>query len=178
MRITRHNHRRQSAGFTLIELMVVIGLILIMFTVGIPTFAKAHNQRPMKVATEQLMEVLSTARAQAIVRGTTVELRMNPQEYTFDVSASGPSTELDQRVAEGSDAFKKGRFNMTLPDEIGIELLDVNYVPYKEEESAALKFFSNGTSQEFTVVIRSITGEYRKISVEPITARANYEILK
>lgn len=178
MKLVGTRHQRRSAGFTLIELMVVIGMILIMFTVGIPTFAKAHNQRPMKVATEQLMEVLSTARAQAIVRGVTVELRMNPQEYTFDVSASGPSTELDQRVAEGADAFKKGRFNMKLPDDIGIELLDVNYVPYKDEDSATLKFFSNGTSQEFTVVIRSITGEYRKISVEPITARAEYEILQ
>ena len=75
-------------AFTLIEIMMVIGLILIMFTVAIPAFARAHGQRPMKQATEDLIELLNTARAQAIIRGVTVELRMNPQEYTFDVVAA------------------------------------------------------------------------------------------
>lgn len=178
MKLVHHNPLQRTAAFTLIELMVVIGMILIMFTVGIPTFAKAHNQKPMKVATEQLMEVLSTARAQAIVRGVTVELHMDPQEYTFNVVATGQSTELDQRIEGGSRATQKGRYSMKLPGDVGIELLDVNYVPFIEEDHAVLKFYSNGTSEEFVVVIRSVSGEFRKIAVEPITARADYEILE
>lgn len=169
---------RSNGGFTLIEIMMVIGLIAITFTVGIPTFAKAHNQRPMREATENLMEILHTARAQAIIRGVTVELHIDPQEYSFNVSATGQSTELVQRAGAGSSDTKKGLFQTQLPTEIGIELLDVNFVPYKDEESATLKFFSNGTSQEFSIVIRSLQGEYRRIFVEPITGRANYEVLQ
>jgi type II secretion system protein H len=169
---------RKPAGFTLIEIMMVVGLIGIMFTVGIPTFAKAHNQRPMRVATEELMEILHTARAQAIIQGATVELRINPQEYTFNVSVTGQSTELVERVESGSAATGKGRFQAKLPAEVGIELLDVNFVPYRDEESAVVHFYSNGTSEEFSVVIQSLQGEYRRLFVDPITGRANYEVIK
>jgi len=170
--------RPDVAAFTLIEIMMVIGLIAITFAVGIPTFAKAHNQRPMRVATENLMEILHTARAQAIIRGVTVELRIDPQEYTFTVSATGQSTELVRRVDGASADTRRGLFSAQLPPEIGIELLDINFVPYRDEESAVLKFFSNGTSQEFSIVIRSLRGEYRRVFVDPITGRANYEVLQ
>ncbi len=167
----------KRGGFTLIEIMMVIGLIGIMFTVGIPTFARAHNQRPMRNATEQLMEVLHTARAQAIIQGATVELQVDPQEFTFNVVV-GRSTELDQRVAGGSAATGRGRFQTKLPPEVGIELIDVNFVPYRDEARAVVHFYSNGTSEEFSVVIRSLQGEFRRLFVDPITGRADYEVMR
>ena len=170
--------RAPASAFTLIEIMMVIGLIAVMFTVGIPTFTSARNQRPMRIATEELMELLNTARAQAIIRGVTVELQINPQEYTFNVVATGDSTEIVQRVESGSRDTTRGRFSVKLPPEVGIELVDVNYVPYIDEEHAVLKFYSNGTSEEFSVVIRSLRGEYRRLFVDPITSRADYEVLR
>ena len=159
-------------AFTLIEIMMAIGLIAIMFTVAIPAFARAHNQRPMKVATEDLMELLNTARAQAIVRGVTVELRMAPQDYTFDLVPIGGGD--GQIGAVG----KRGKFHVKLPDEVGIEMLAVNFALLKEEDLAVARFYANGTCEEFTIVIRSVEGEYRKISVEPITSRADYEVIR
>lgn len=168
---TRGFRRTANAGaFTLIEIMMVIGLIAIMFTVAIPAFARAHNQRPMKVATEKLMELLNTARAQAIVRGVTVELQMRPQDHTFEVVPLGGG---------GSGAMqKRGLFHFQLPDEIGIELLAVNFELLKEADLAVARFYANGTCEEFTVVIRSLEGEYRKLTVDPITSRADYEVIR
>ena len=159
-----------ASAFTLIEIMMVIGLIAIMFTVAIPAFARAHNQRPMKVATEKLMELLNTARAQAIVRGVTVELQMRPQEYTFTVAPVSSGG--------GGKMQKRGLFHFQLPDEIGIELLAVNFELLKEADLASARFYANGTCEEFTVVIRSLEGEYRKITVDPITSRADYEVIR
>jgi prepilin-type N-terminal cleavage/methylation domain-containing protein len=168
---------RYRSGFTLIEIMMVVGLILIMFTVGIPSFVNANNQRPMRLATKNLMEALNTARAQAIIRGQVVKFRINPMEYTFNVIPTGQRTELDENVQSGSPDTKRGLFSVKFPDEIGIELLDVNFVDLKKEENAVLKFYSNGTSEEFKMVIRSLHGEYRLVTVDPITARPNYEVL-
>lgn len=165
------------SGFTLIEIMMVVGLILITFTVGIPSFVSSNNQRPMRLATKNLMEALNTARAQSIIRGVVVEFQINPQEYTFNVMPTSQRTELNENVQSGSPDTQRGLFKVKLPDEVGIELLDVNFVDLKEEESAVLKFYSNGTSEEFKMVIRSLSGEYRLITVDPITARPNYEVL-
>lgn len=168
---------RSRSGFTLIEIMMVIGLIAIMFSVGIPSFVNSQNKRPMRLATEKVMEVFNTARAQAIIRGVVVELRMNPTEYTFDVVPTSIATELNDNVASGSPDERRGLFTMKLPDEVGIELLDVNFVDLKEEESAVLRFYSNGTTQEFKMVLRSLRGEYRLFTVDPITGRPNYEVI-
>lgn len=161
--------RRSGGAFTLIEIMMAIGLIAIMFTVAIPAFARAHNQRPMKVATEQLMELLNTARAQAIVRGVTVELRIAPQDHTFDLLMDAGPTAVTKF---------EGRLHVKLPDDVGIEMLAVNFALLKEEDLVVARFYSNGTCEEFTVVIRSLEGEYRKISVDPITSRADYEVIR
>jgi prepilin-type N-terminal cleavage/methylation domain-containing protein len=163
-------------AFTLIEIMMVVGLLGIMFTVAIPAFARAHNQRPMKVATEELMELLNTARAQAIVRGVTVELRVDPQDYTFDVVPTNSGSRGERRGGGGLES--RGRFHVKLPDDVGIELLAVNFQLLKDAEAAVAKFYANGTCEEFTVVIRSIEGEFRKISVEPITSRADFEVIR
>lgn len=172
----RTNARRfgRAGGFTLVEIMMVVGLIAIMFTVAIPAFTRDYNRRPMKVATEQLIELLNTVRREAIMNGVTAELRVDPQNYTFDVVSNGALTKSPGMRGR----LTAGLFHVKLPEAIGIELLAVNFELLKDADSAVARFFSNGTCEEFTVVIRSLEGEYRKISVDPITSRADYEVIR
>jgi len=161
--------------------MIVVGLVAILMTVAIPAFVSAQNKGPMRTALQGLLEACGTARAQAILRGTVVELRIRPQDYTFDVAPTGASS-----GASGSgDARPEPKagdghavFSLKLPTEVGIEELAVNFQLLKDAEAVAVRFHPNGTSDEFTVVLRSLHGELRKITLDPVTARADYEVMQ
>jgi len=178
MKLERTRQAGQRA-FTMIEIMMVVGLIVIMFTVAIPTFARAHNQRAIKVVTEELMETLHTARAQAIIRGATMEVRIHPQDYTFTIAGTGQSSELEQRVSSDSADTRRGRFSMNLGTDVRIELLRINSEDLEEaEDTVAMRFYSNGTADAFHLLVSSVQGDMRKFSVDPITGRADYEVFK
>jgi len=164
----------------LIEIMIVVAILAIVMTVAIPAFVSAQNRRPMRLATEGLLEACATARAQAILRGTPVELRVRPQDYTFEVASAGTgaaaapaSPRPEPKAGDGH-----GLFNFKLPEEIGIEELAVNFQLLKEAEAVAVRFQPNGICDEFTVVIRSLHGELRKITLDPVTGRAHFDVLR
>jgi type II secretion system protein H len=175
-----HHAPRTTRAFTLIEIMIVVAILAIVMTVAIPAFVSAQNRRPMRLATEGLLEACATARAQAILRGSLVELRIRPQDYTFEVAAAGAGAAAtpsgprpEPKAGDGH-----GLFNLKLPEEIGIEELAVNFQLLKEAEAVAVRFQPNGTSDEFTVVIRSLHGELRKVTLDPVTGRAHFDVLR
>lgn len=173
------SHRPRHA-FTLIEIMIVVAILAIVMTVAIPAFVSAQNRRPMRLATEGLLEACATARAQAILRGSLVELRIRPQDYTFEVVPAGAGAAA---VPAGPRPAPKagdghGMFNFKLPEEIGLEELAINFQLLKEAEAVAVRFQPNGISDEFTVVIRSLHGELRKITLDPVTGRAHFDVLR
>ncbi|MBG87913.1 MAG: hypothetical protein CMO80_13565 [Verrucomicrobiales bacterium] len=169
--------RDPRAAFTLIEIMMVIGLLVIMFSVSIPSFVNSQTKRPMRLATEQLIEALSTARAQAIIRGELVQFHIRPQDYTFKVVPTGQAEELDESVQSQSKDTQRGLFDVKLPPEVGIEDIRVNYVDHTQDEFAVLKFHSNGTSEDFKLILRSLRGEYRLFMVDPITGRPDFVVI-
>ena len=168
-----------ASAFTLIEIMIVVGLIAIFMTVAIPAFVSAQNKTPMRNALQGVLEACSTARAQAILRGAIVELRIRPQDYTFDVAptgqaeGSGGEARPEPKAGEGHAVF-----SVKLPSEVGIEELAVNFQLLKDAEAVAVRFHANGTCDEFTVVLRSLHGEFRKITLDPITGKADYEVMR
>lgn len=169
------------SAFTLIEIMIVVGILAILMTVAIPAFVSAQNKTPMRNALQGVMEACATARAQAILRGTIVELRIRPQDYTFDVSPTGQTEGSGGAVGarpEPKAGEGHGVFTLKLPTEVGIEELAINFQPFKDAEAVAVRFRANGTSDEFTVVLRSLSGEIRRITLDPVTGRADYFVMQ
>ena len=174
------DRRPLTAAFTLIEIMIVVGLIAIFMTVAIPAFVSAQNKTPMRNALQGVLEACSTARAQAILRGAIVELRIRPQDYTFDVAPTGQAEGSGGGGARTEAKAGEGHamFSVKLPSEVGIEELAVNFQLLKDAEAVAVRFHANGTCDEFTVVLRSLHGELRKITLDPITGKADYEVMR
>lgn len=76
-------------AFTLVEIMVVVGIIAIVMTIAVPFMRTAfETPRGMGGAVKMLQEAASNARALAILRQTTTELVIHPREGTFEVSMS------------------------------------------------------------------------------------------
>lgn len=144
--------REAAAGFTLIEIMVVVGIIGLTLTLGVPAFVKAMQKEGMRKAQSDLLEGLKNARAEAIFKAAPEELDFRPLDKTFTVS--------------GGDT-------KTLPDSVTIDLLGVNEIAYETEDSAKVRFYPNGTSDEFIIVIHSTTdGSKCTITLDPVTALA------
>ncbi len=70
MRKTLNNYR----GFSLIELMITLAVIVVLLTVGVPTFNTFIKNNRLKTATNNLVTALNLARSEAIKRGLRVSV--------------------------------------------------------------------------------------------------------
>jgi hypothetical protein len=61
---------------------------------------------------------------------------------------------------------------------IAVELLDVNFVNQMEFPEARVRFYPNGTSDEFTTILLWNRRTRAKISLEVVTGLADVEFLR
>ncbi len=185
-KLKTQNLKLPSSAFTMIEIMIVIAIIGIVLTLGIPSMFKTMHKDSIRKAVSDVLEVCQQARAQAIVRGTLVELRIRPLTGEFlVVPVSETDTNLLAVNAQGQ-AMSAGvaaapaapTFKAQLSNRIVIELLDVNFLELKDEEDVRVRFQPNGTSDEFTIVLRSGANEWRKISLDVVTGLADFEVIR
>lgn len=165
-------------GFTLIEIMVVIGILGIVFAISVPSISRIGKKSPMRQAVSDVIEVCSHARARAILKGHTTEVIFHPLEKQFAVGGAvgGFQPGADEGSFERSAPDKKrSGLSGTLDDSISIEMLDVNLLEYRDQAVAVARFFPNGTCDEVTLVLRSDEGQWRMITFEITTGLAHVE---
>ena len=141
-----------EGGFTLIEILIVVGIIGLTMTLGVPAFVKAMQREGMRKAQFELLQACRDARSKAITNtnSTYQDLIFNPLGRTFQAP---------------------GGTLATLPDNVVIDLLGINEIDYAQEESARVRFFRNGTSDEFIIVVHSLKdGSQSTITLDPVTA--------
>jgi type II secretory pathway pseudopilin PulG len=131
--------------------MMVVAIIGLTLTMGIPSFVRVLKKEGMRKAESDLVEACQDARRAAIMNNQTTDLVLHPAEGAFEVP---------------------GAFSRTVfPNDIAIELLGVNFIELERAEDAHVHFFPNGTSDEFTIVLRSTSdGAVRVISLDTVTA--------
>ncbi len=153
------NPRHSRHGFTLIEIMMVVMIIGLTLTMGIPSFVRVLKKEGMRKAETDLLEACQDARRAAIVNNQTTDLVFHPLEGSFEVPG----------------AFAKA----TLPNDILIDIMGVNFIQVEKAERASVHFFPNGTSDEFTIVLRAASdGVTRKISLDTVTALPVVEVVR
>ncbi len=183
-----HPFDRRSA-FTLIEIMVAIGIIAIILSIAIPSVYQQMHQDSMRKAVADLTEACSQARSRAILNGVATELRIRPGDRSITVVESAsqvaaPVGGLSYKF-EGDEFVEKPAggggsvFSAKLSDHIFIEFIGVNLIPNLHElDEVSSTFYPNGTSDELVVLIRSDQGEVRKITTEVVTGIADVEVIK
>ncbi len=168
--------------------MIVVGILGIVMTLSIPAFSQLRRKTDLRQAVADVVEVCSNARARAILGGRPVELWIRPQEKLLlvagaaeDVDPARAGTEATAAPAEPRSLPRledpRSGLSAKLPDSIALEMVDVNFVEFKDAELARVRFFPNGTCDELTLVLRSDRNEYRKISLEVTTALAQVETI-
>ena len=83
----------QSAGITLLELMVVIAILAIIATVAVPNLRTQIQNNTVAAQTNEMLAVLNLAKSQAIRRNDTVDVNLissdDSDAWTALVSISG-----------------------------------------------------------------------------------------
>ncbi len=186
----RLNPRRAAgaSAFTLIEIMVVIGIMAIIFAISIPSVYQQMKKEGMRAAVADLSEACSQARARAILNGTITEVRIRPGDKSITViegAARPESTAGSTYSFHGGDVVEHrggggGQiFSAKFSDSIFIEFIGVNLLPDLQElDEVTCLFYPNGTSDELVVLIRSDKGEIRKITTEVVTGVADVEVIR
>ena len=167
-----------TLGFTLIEVMVVVGIMGLIVAAGIPSLGKLLQKEGMAKVVSDVVEVCSRARAQAILRGVEVDVVFHPREGRLEVG-SAPATASDAGVpeiaAERPAPAPVTAKSAQIPEDMLIEMLDINLSEYKESDWARVRFYPNGTSDELTLILRSSKNEWKKITLEVTTGLASVD---
>lgn len=125
-------------GFSLIELMMVIGIMSIILAIAVPYFNQWRQSTALSTATETMMAHLKQARVRAVSDNRQVAVSFATNGYTVDSAGSNPQQYLLSDYAKG----------MTLTF-----------------TSASLTFDSNGTANNDKVTVKNSNGASKAISV-------------
>jgi prepilin-type N-terminal cleavage/methylation domain-containing protein len=169
---------RREQGFTLIEIMVVVAIMAIVMLMSIPFVRSGLRKEALAETMRELEEVCASARRKAILQGSMAEIIFRPRDRTFQVAGGSPSSgngeavSPDATTAPPAHSGESGR----IPDELFIEMLDVNLSEYKDSEEARVRFYPNGTADELTVIISSpVNHEVFKMAIEATTGLPSWE---
>jgi prepilin-type N-terminal cleavage/methylation domain-containing protein len=150
---------KRRGAFTLLEIMVVVGVMAIILAAGVPTLWKVLKKEGFRKTMNDVREVCEAARAQAIMKGQVTRVKFHPHDGTCEVEgASGPSGGLARSANFG---------NATL------DMLDINLTECKDFTSPTVRFYSNGTCDEMTLILTSDRGQQLGITLDNATAVAS-----
>lgn len=188
LRLRTPGSRRRAPslrGFTLVEVMLVVGIMGIIAAMGAPSILAMFRKEALRQGVSDLVEGLSHARAQAILQGQPCEFVLRAEDRRLLVPATGPApastANARERLSSASAELAAGQaspvFDRALSDDVHISFLDVNLVDQMDADQARVRFFPNGTSDDFTVVLEHASG-VRKISLDPVTGLADVESIR
>jgi prepilin-type N-terminal cleavage/methylation domain-containing protein len=144
-----------TGAFTLIEIMMVVAILGLTLTMSIPSFHHMLQREGMGKVERDLVQACQEARRAAIMNNSTTELVIRPLDHTFSVA---------------------GAFDMvTIPNDVNIEALGVNFSSLETQPEAHVRFSPKGTSDEFMIVLHGSDGSYRTIYLDCVTALARVE---
>lgn len=183
------------AGFTLIELMMVLGILAIIVGVALPAMVGTVRKAPMRQALSDLQEGVLKARMLAILTGQPAELVLRAadgQIWVRSTSALGPAGEeappeeppptepaADPAPVDAPPPREAlPRFSARLHESLGFRQLTVNLQDLMDEPEAAIRFQPNGTCDALTAILASETGEERLLQLEITTGRLRVEELR
>lgn len=154
-------------AFTLIEIMIVVGIIGLMAAMGLPSLSKVLQKEGMRKAVSDIEGVCFSAREQAIFFNKTTAVVFYPRENRFEVEGGagsgnpgGGGTVVDSHSGKTKAA--------SLPDGVMLGGLAIFRKDYTESDWARIYFNPDGTCDEAVIVLVA-KGQAAKITLEYAT---------
>ncbi|MGE5576778.1 MAG: Tfp pilus assembly protein FimT/FimU [Syntrophothermus sp.] len=169
-----------EAGFTLLEVIVVLAIVGLLFGLALPELGAATERMRLYAGVRQVVAMLNYARETAIVEDDahTVEIDFERGRLALGTSHPASATNISGAAGEGQTGAEgagsgagggTGRTGVVLPEELKLSVSGSG--PDTEGTGEALKFFPDGTSNGIQLVITDRRGNRFLIEVSSVTGR-------
>lgn len=172
------------SGFTLIELMVVVAIMILTLAVAFPALREVKRS-PIAQAIKDIEDLCREARLQAILRGkpTQLVIRDGGAELIVEMAPEGilGATNGVSAIAIRDMPTDEGPVPIDarwLHDEVGFRALVVNQRNFMEAAATAIRFYPNGTCDQFDAEIQWLRREARRLSLEVMTGLLTIEDIR
>lgn len=154
--------RKSANGFTLVELMVVLAIAAVMVGVVLPRGARMFETMQYRDAVRQLQQAASSARFQAITKGSAMDLVLEPAAARYLVKQADQGMDDVDMSALDADL----RFAATTAGEVspGLGL-------------AAIRFYPHGGSTGGSMSVQRTNGSGVRLRVDWLLGRVSQEPL-
>ena len=170
----------------MIELMIVVAIMAVILSIGLPAAFGALKKKPLRQAVADYVEGCSQARAMAIIKGSPYDFVISGGGVSVSVQAgigvsstpkpSSGSSDLSY-FEENSTTSRSGSrrlFSANIHEDVGIQFIDVNHEDQMQYNHTRVRFYPNGTCDEFTVILYWVVeGKRKMIQLNPITGLAD-----
>jgi len=162
-----------SAGFTLIELMVVIAIIGIMTAMMIPEMKGSFQDALLRSTGRDLINVFDMANSRAVGLNQTRRVGLDEKSGRYLVEKFVVANGEEEFVPADDEMDSKGQVD----SRISIELRPTDVVPGSDEakdtEQSAFTFYPDGTAEASDIVLRDREGFRLMLHVNPVTAHVH-----
>lgn len=148
-----------AAGFTLLELIVVIMLLTILLGFAIPAFKADHTGGSRDLITRELLQAVKKLKIAALRRQTVHALHMNLDQNRIWVTRA-------EEVAADDDTAPQPQWERTLPE--GIRIEHVRFPDNREVRSGSvvIAFYPQGYSDRAVIRLSDDTDTTTDLVVE------------
>ena len=179
--------RRSERGYSLMELLVVIGLLALIATIAVPALSRPDEAVLDRAATE-VAAALRFAQAEAQRTGLTHGVIADEATSTLRVYRLDETVSPPVLVYDVYDPFTKQLYTLSLPDVAGdLQLADASFIFSDSGSARAFVDFSGATGVprysdagtlyllESGVYTVELQGLSRNVSVAPVTGRVTIQ---
>lgn len=188
------NSRKDRNGFTLMEVILVLVLIVVISGVSIPYFAGSYRGTKLRTSARTLTRMANYARSMAILREDTLTIVLDPETMELylggavQVATNAADGELDQEVlkrlgyVDGDDSAKNAgiekEIHRFLPS--GLTVLDFEKNQSEDddffEDLYLIRYYPNGQSDWFMLELEDARGLRVKLENDPVSGKVRSEL--
>lgn len=142
-----YNNSRRNSGYTLIELIIVVGIISILLVASLRGLLIAKQNLDLNRAAHQLEAILKDCQSRAMYTGSYYKIEFYPSLNRYRV-------------------YRK---ESELVQDVQLENINLHYTNFTDYK---VRFYSNGTpSMGGTVTLKTKNGRTLYVIMTPVTAR-------
>lgn len=187
----------RRAGFTLLEVVMVMVLLLIISSISIPYFASTFRGTKLRSAARTIERMSRYARSMAILRDETLTMVLNHETMELFMGAASTSAtntadgELDQDVLKrlgyiendpdrSSDAGIDKEVHRFLSDDLTVRDFEKEWTDEDQqyEDLYLIRFYPNGQCEWFKLELEDNRGHGIRLENDPISGKIWSEFLQ
>jgi len=157
-----------ASGFTLIEIMLVVVIILIVTGIAVPKLSGSFSSTRMKDAVRSTVRIARYARSMAILEQADCTLSFATNHISL--TTAGNTNNISTNSSSSANSVLAQR---RLPDEI--EITDFENRTDEDMEGNNVLFYSSGMNDGFELTLEDDNDRSYTITCNPITGKITVE---